>query len=165
MRPRITLAIALVMGFLVATPIAWACSHCIKDILSPAEFDRRAWEASNLVFVGVVVATTSSRLDEFSLEIDYRLDVEEVLKGTADGFDQRIYTRRSVPEWQIGVAEITCGETLVNTGDRLLVFSDSERAIQVGRCSSTRVIEGQAAPSRAEVQETLARARRWRDES
>jgi hypothetical protein len=163
MRPRVTVAITLAVGLLGATSIAWACGHCIRDILSPAEFDRRAWDASNVVFVGIVVATTSSRADEFSLEIDYRLDVEEVLKGTAEDFDERIYTRRSVSEWEIGVAEIACGETLINTGDRLLVFSSSEGAISVGRCSSTRVIDGQAAASRAEVQETLTRLRRWRD--
>ena len=164
MHSQFTRSIAIAVAFLVASPFAWACSHCIKDIMSPAEFDRRAWESSNLVFVGVVVATTSSRIDEFTLEIDYRLDVEEVFKGIADHFDQRIYTSRSVPEWESGLEQITCSETIISTGDRLLVFSDSESAIPVGSCSGTRVIEGQAAPPRAEVQETLARVERWRDD-
>jgi hypothetical protein len=163
MRSRIGRDAILASVFLMATPIALACGHCVRDILSPAEFDRRSWESSERVFVGIVTAASSARINEFTLEIDYRLEVEEVLKGRADRFDQRIYTSRSVPEWETGVREITCGETLINVGDRLLVFSDSH-AISVGRCSGTRVIEGQAAASPDSVRDMLARVRRWRDD-
>jgi hypothetical protein len=163
MRSQIGRDTILASVFMLATPIALACSHCIKDILSPAEFDRRSWDSAERVFVGIVTAASSSRIDEFTLEIDYRVDVEEVLKGPAGDFDQRVYTSRSVSEWETGLEQITCGETLINVGDRLLVFS-ALREISVGRCSSTRVIEGQAAASPDAVRDTLARIRRWRDD-
>src|SRR5262245_5739027 len=89
-------AMVVAGAFVLAAPMAWACSHCLKDIVSLAEFDRLAWESSDRVFVGIVTAAASSRLDEVTLEIDYRLDVEEVFKGVGDAFDGRIFTRRSV---------------------------------------------------------------------
>lgn len=125
-------ALTVASAFLLATPIAWACGHCVKDILSPADFDRRAWESSERVFVAIVTAAEPSRMNEHMLEIDYRVDVEEVLKGVVDDFGQRLYTTQS--------------------------------AIPIGRCSSTRVIEGIAAASGDEVRETLSRVRRWRDD-
>jgi hypothetical protein len=136
----------------------------VKDILSPADFDRRAWEGSDSVFVAIVTAAESSRMNEYMLEIDYRVDVEEVLKGVVDDFDQRLYSTRSVSDWKAGVTEIACGDMLINVGDRLLVFVDSKNAIPIGRCSSTRVIEGIAAASGDEMRETLSRVRRWRDD-
>jgi hypothetical protein len=147
---------------LFATPIAWACGHCVKDILSPAEFDQRAWESSQKVFVAIVTAAESSRINEYTLEIDYRVEVEEVLKGTFDDFDQRLFTTRSISDWKTGIEQIACGDTLINVGDRLLVFADATDAIPIGRCSSTRVIEGIAAASADEVSGTLSRDRRWR---
>jgi hypothetical protein len=155
-------ALAVITVFLSATPIAWACGHCAKDILSAAEFDRRAWENSDNVLVAIVTAAESSRMNEYTLEIDYRIDVEEVLKGVVDGFDQRLFTTRSISDWKTGIEQITCGDTLINVGDRLLVFADASDAIPIGRCSSTRVIEGIAAASADEVRETLSRVRRWR---
>jgi hypothetical protein len=136
----------------------------VKDILSPADFDRRAWDGSESVFVAIVTAAESVRIDEGMLEIDYRVDVEEVLKGAAGDFDQRLFTTRSVSDWKTGVTEIVCGDLLINVGDRLLVFVESKSAIPIGRCSSTRVIEGIAAASGDEVRETLSRVRRWRDD-
>lgn len=146
---------------LLATPIAWACGHCARDILSPAEFDQRAWESAENVFVAIVTAAESSRISEYALEIDYRIEVEEVFKGTVDDFDQRLFTTRSISDWKTGVEQIACGDTLINVGDRLLVFAGAPDAIPIGRCSSTRVIEGIAAASADEVRGTLSRVRRW----
>lgn len=146
---------------LVAPPIAWACGHCAKDILSPAEFDRRAWESSEKVFVAIVTGADSVRTNEYTLEIDYRIEVEEVFKGVVDGFDQRLFTTRSISDWRAGEEQIACGDTLINVGDRLLVFADARDVIAIGRCSSTRVIEGIAAASADEVRWMLSRVRQW----
>jgi hypothetical protein len=155
-------ALTVTTVLLFATPIAWACGHCAKDIMSPAEFDRRAWDNSENVFVAIVTAAQSSRVSEYTLEIDYRIEVEEVLKGVVDDFDQRLFTTRSISDWKTGLEQIACGDTLINIGDRLLVFADASEAIAIGRCSSTRVIEGIAAASVDEVRGTLSRVRRWR---
>lgn len=159
---RITRAIVIAGAWSVAAPIAWACSACIKDIMSPAEFDRRAWDSSEHVFVGIVTATASSRIDEHTLKIEYRLDIEETFKGIVADFDQRIHTTRWLPD-ENGIQVVACGETSISVGDRLLVFSESDGDIAVGRCSNTRVIEGQAAVTRDEARKTLTRVRRWRD--
>jgi hypothetical protein len=113
--------------------------------------------------VAIVIAAEASRTNEYTLEIDYRVDVEEVLKGVVEDFDRRLYTTRSVSDWTTGMTQIVCGDTLINLGDRLLVFVDSQDPIAIGWCSSTRVIEGVAAASPDEVQGTLLRLRRWRD--
>jgi hypothetical protein len=160
--PHITRAIVIAGTWAVAAPVAWACSACIKDILSPTEFDRRAWDSSEHVFVGIVTAAAASRINEHTLDIEYRLDVEQTFKGIAADFDQRVHTTRSVPD-ENGIQMIACGETSIRVCDRLLVFSESDGDIAVGPCSNTRVIEGQAAVTRDEARKTLARVRRWSD--
>ncbi len=163
MGTQLTRVMAIV-GLALVVPSAWACGHCPREIFSPEEVDRAAWDASDRVFVGIVAAATSARTGTHTLEIDYQLNVEEVFKGTATDFDVRIYTIRPVSDWQSGMEEITCDNTRISIGDRLLVFSTSNDPVRIGACSNTRVIEGQSAPPRDEVQESLARLRRWRDE-
>ena len=148
---------ALLIAASCAAPFALACSACIKDILSGAEFDRRSWDDSANVVVGIVVA---SRLVEGLNQIEYSLRVEETIKGSSSGL-MRVFSSRVIDDWRSELQEISCGGVSISAGDRLLVFSGPDGTAEIGRCSSSRVIEGATAPSATEVKETLDRLREW----
>ncbi len=148
---------AIILALSGATPFALACSACIKDILSEVEFDRRSWAESSDIFVGLVVA---SQLVEGLDEIEYDLRVEETIKGSSRAVT-RVFSSRVIDDWRSELEEISCGGVSISVGDRLLVFSGRGGTAQIGTCSSSRVIEGAMAPSRAEVKETLDRLRQW----
>lgn len=150
--------LAAVVGYLLCSG-ALACSHCIKDILSEVEFDRRGWDYSEHVFVGLV---TLSELVPGTSEIRYAVEPEEILKGNPDAV-ARIYSSRLIREWN-GLKVIACGDLIVSVGDRVIVFASSEGEASLGLCSSSRVIEGAAAPIAAEVERTLDRLRQWSEE-
>jgi len=144
----------------VGAPLAWACSACVKDIMSKEDFDRRSWESASDVFVGFVESAHMQRREHAPAEISYELRAEETFKGDPDQV-KRVYSSRMVREW--GEPEyFACGDVSVAAGDRVLVFADSEGNASLGRCSATRVIEGVDASSRDDVQATLARLREWR---
>lgn len=148
-------SIALAVGFMISSG-AIACGYCAKDVLSPSEFDEGNWEYAEHVFVAIV---TAAELIDGTHEIQYKVRAEEVLKGDP-GAVVRISSSRLISQWS-GLQRMVCGEVIISVGDRLIVFADGSGEVGIGRCSATRVIEGAAAPSSGQVQETLRRLREW----
>ena len=67
------------------------------------DLTERGYAARGAGFVGVGVALgdESSRIGEYTLQIDYRIEVEEVLKGVAaDSADEARETRSRVRRWR-----------------------------------------------------------------
>jgi len=151
-------AIVAVLGCLLSGS-AIACSDCGKKLMSEEEFDRRGWDYAEHVFVGLV---TRSELVPKTSEIRYAVEPDEILKGNPDTVE-RIYSHRLISEWN-GLEMWACGDLIVSVGDRIIVFANSDGQASLGLCSSSRVIEGVAAPVAAEVERTLQRLRQWSEE-
>ena len=126
----------------LVTSISLACGTCWKDVVSAAEFDRRAWDESSLVLIAIVI---SAELDGPVAEgevnrVNYAYEVQEVFKGRVVE-TLRISTQRQIDAWNSEIPSIGCGDYVVVPGDRLLLFSDGKSDIVLDRCSPSRLIE------------------------
>lgn len=146
---------AMMCAYLLCSA-AIACSACIKDIFSPEEFDRRSWDSSEHVFVGLVVRT---ELVRDTNEIRYTIDPEEIFKGDPSLVSQ-VSGRRNIDEWN-GLQTVSCGDLIVSAGDRVLVFASAEGRANLGICSASRRVERSSSPLSRQVESTLARLRDW----
>jgi hypothetical protein len=147
--------LGIVAAYLLSSA-AIACSACLRDILSPEEFDRRGWDSSAHVFVGLVVRSELVRGEN---EILYAVDPEEVFKGDPTAVN-RISSRRHIDEWG-GLQAVSCGDAVVSAGDRVLIFASADGRSNLGRCSESRVIERASGPISRDDLSTLERLRDW----
>lgn len=145
---------------ILAVPVAWACSACLKDIQSPEEFDRRVWEQAAHVFVGLVLKAELQYQANTESEVIYEVRPEEVFKGDPAAV-KRVFSQRHIDSWDSELKTISCGYISVAPGDRLLVVAGPDGRAALGHCSGSRVIEGAEAPADHEVKATLNRFRRW----
>lgn len=152
------LVIALWVVFIA--PIAAACSYCIKDILSPEEFDRRSWEAADNVYVGLVVATELSFPESRIPRIYYSIRTDELLKGDPTT-TSAIFSERTINSWNSDLQEIGCGDISIVTGDRLLIFSNQDETAYIARCSASRLVNGTGYGIDESSAATLERLRSW----
>ena len=161
------LAQALLASALLVSAAALACSSCVRDIVSAEEWDRQSWDWAAHVFVVTVTAATIAEpiQDGASNKVFYAFRIEETLKGEAKPL-LKLYTQRPVDGWNSELETVSCPETVIAPGDRLLVFSDDGLSdIYVARCSATRLIESIADRSlTTEGRATLTRIRAWSKE-
>lgn len=141
----------------ISSEVALACSACIKDILEPEEFDRRAWENSDHIFIGRVRSTELVRLPDGQVEVLYSLKVIETFKGDPEKVSKVLSTGATLPDPNA----IKCGTLSIDRGDRLLIFSNPTNEAILGLCSPSRVIRGESEVSREERRNTLRRLRSW----
>lgn len=155
-----TSKLVITLWALFIVPIAAACSYCVKDILSPEEFDRRSWEAADNVYVGLVVATELSFPDERIPRVYYSIRTDEVLKGNANSAGA-VYSERTIQTWESDLQEIGCGDITIVTGDRLLIFSNQDETVYIARCSASRLVYGTGTGMDEQSAATLERLRLW----
>jgi hypothetical protein len=63
--------------FALAGPVVWACSACVKDILSAEEFDQSGWDHFENVYVGLVTRAELSFPDHSMPRVTYSVVTEE----------------------------------------------------------------------------------------
>jgi hypothetical protein len=149
-----------IVAFGMMVSVAIACSNCIKAVMTDYEFDRTAWEQSKHVFIATVVASRLIGPNQGRNDIEYTLKANEVLKGDAKAVT-RIYGSKELQDWNSEIGAVSCGETPVVVGDRVLVFSGSGGRVSVGPCSASRVVEGASVANSEAVRGTIQRLRVW----
>ncbi len=157
--PRLS---SLIVLALVLSPVAFACSACVRDIISEEEFDQRSWDNATHVFVAIVTKAEINQpiAPNGYNRVDYQYAVEEVLKGEGRT-DLAVYTDRSIEQWNSEIVLIGCGDIALSPGDRLLIFAEDEPEVYIGRCSATRVIESIIQGPDPSIESTLRRIRAW----
>jgi hypothetical protein len=146
----------------MVVPVAWACSACVRDIANPADYDRRSWDTSSIVFVARVTKAEARDVGNSTVEITYSIEPEEVFKGEPSAV-KRVYSQRTVNGWEAGFRLSDCGYVSVAPGDRLLIFATSDSEVMLGLCSASQVIEGVGVTKPERIAGSLKRLRRWRD--
>jgi hypothetical protein len=157
-----TARIVWTLIFVLAGPVVWACSACVKDILSAEEFDRSSWDHFENVYVGLVTRAELSFPDHTMPRITYSVVTEEIFKGDPDTTGD-IRSQRIVNRWNSRIEVIACGDVEVFVGDRLLIFSNPGESVYIGRCSASRIVDRMNSTVRRESADTLQRLRTWRD--
>lgn len=153
---NIVLCLVIFSGF----EVVLACSACIRDIMSPEEFDKRSWDSAEHVFLGLVTKSELVFITGSLPEVVYQVTVEETFKGNPNSVT-KVYSRRIVNDWKAGIEEVGCGDITIGSGDRVLLFSRPDSTAYIGTCSSSRVIEGVDAEDESDVRSTLGRLRQW----
>jgi hypothetical protein len=149
------------VAFGMMVSVALACSNCIKAVMTDYEFDRMAWEQSKHVFIATVVASRLIGPNQGRNDIEYTLKANEVLKGEGKAVT-RIYGSKEIQDWSSELGLVSCGETSLAVGDRVLVFSGSGGRVGIGLCSASRVVEGASVTNSEAVRRTIERLREWR---
>lgn len=154
--------LSLAIVILILSPVALACSSCLRDLIPVAEFDQRSWDEADHVFVAIVTrAEIQSPLQpNSSNEIRYSYRIEELLKGKRKT-RLNVYTSRSVEAWDTDVQLVGCGDIVIVPGDRLLIFSDGKSDVYIGRCSASRVIQSILDGRKTSSSGTIQRLRAW----
>jgi hypothetical protein len=150
-----------VLSSLVAFPVAWACSTCVRDIADPAEYDKEAWDTSATVFVARVTKAEARDIGDSSVEVTYTIEPEEVFRGEP-AIVKRVFSVRTVNGWLAEMARVDCGYISVAPGDRLLIFAMADGVVSLGPCSASQVIEGKGVTKPERIAGSLKRLRRWR---
>lgn len=136
-------------------------SVCGRLIWDAEEVDRRDWDNSDNVYVGLVEEARIRYQESAMPRIYYTLKVEEIFKGNPEA-TLSIYSSRIVNEWNAELQEVLLGSTaIITVGDRLLVYSNSEEVV-INGCTASRVVESLFAGINERNAATLQRLRAWR---
>lgn len=159
MAHRLLNIILLVSSVCFATEsFASACGRLIWDA---EEVDRRDWDNSDTVYVGLVEEARIRYPETGFPRVYYTLKVEEVFKGKPVA-TLAVYSHRIVNEWNAKLQEVLLGSSaIIAVGDRLLVYSNSNDVVISG-CTASRVVESQLDGINERNAATLQRMRAWR---